>query len=159
MKNYDSPNKDYSINILDNWKPYYQSTDSSNVVFDIDFENSINDTNNIYLLSIVRYNTGIYSDPEKEHERNIYNLTKDKTSIEIIESGKSNLLGFETYYLHTREKAPNKTDNIDLYFQVRNNIDSNYYVLQIRTPENGKEKYNMCLMTEMLKSFKINEYP
>lgn len=156
MKEHISPSGDYVLDIPHNWKPFYQTSDSSNLVFEVDSELiSDYDPNNLVLFGVVTYDSKSYSDPKREHDKNIKNLFQDYPNLENIETGETDKLGFHSYYLHTIEKNKGETDYVDIYFQLKNEIDSNYCILQLHAPDDAQINHNMCLLLMIAKSFKI----
>lgn len=156
MNQYESPSGDYVLKIPHNWKPFYQTTDSSNLVFEVDSELiSDYDPINLVLFSVFTYDSKNFSDPQKEFDVSVKTLFKDYPEHEKIESGETDILGFHSFYIHTLEKKEKKPDYVDVFFQLRNDIDSNYCILQLSAPDNGKLAQSMCLLLEIAKSFKI----
>ena len=145
------------MKIPKNWKAFKQATGPSNVVFEVDAQwEEEYDTMNRVLFSVYKHDVSKnYSNPKREFELSVAYLLKDYPTVKKIDSGETNILDDQAFYLQTFDEKASKQNYTDLYFQLRNHIDSNFYILQLHAPHTNELNENMCVLLEMAKSFEF----
>ena len=110
----------------------------------------------INILSIQKIE-GFTIKKDLESEYNFALESQKKSSLKLIETGKSKLIGEDSFYIHSKSNT-GKYGEVEIITLITKSIgDNNFYYLTASASRTNDLKLNMAVMIKCLKTFKQNK--
>jgi hypothetical protein len=149
------PNKDFSITIPKNWEWKIEDYHNKNILLAIDIGKTDSITKYTRIMSIVKYKSfENNTDLELEYKSLLKNNGKTIEYPKAIESGKTKLLKYDSYFIHTKSENENSLESI--FFIVKSKEKGVFYQLYAGCQIKDDLKTNMSMMIKCLESFEHN---
>jgi hypothetical protein len=149
------PTNDFSITIPKNWKCKAEEYNTKQIILGMDIGQTDSITKFTKIISIQKYKSlENNSDLKAEFETMIKNSTKNDLIPEIVESGKTNILKYDSYFIHTKSENENSIEMIS--FIVKSKQKGIFYSITASCQNKDEIKINLSMMIKCVKSFKQN---
>ena len=148
------PNKEFSIIIPKNWKWKVENFESENIILGIDITSETDKKGFINIISIQKVKSfGENKTLKSEFEYCLKMFETNWQNSEIIDSGKTDILNYKSYFIHS--KSNNEKSGIAeiISFIVQSKKKSEFYYLAVSTSKNENLRKNMSIMIQSLATF------
>lgn len=149
------PTKDFSMTLPKNWFWKVEDYESEQIILGIDagVTDSINGFTKI--ISVQKYkSTENNIELKAEYESVLKNMKKNKLIPQIVESGKTELMNYDSYFLHS--KSENKKSIEMILFIVKSKEEGIFYSITASCHIEDRLKTNMGMMIKCLETFEYN---
>lgn len=149
------PNNEFEILLPSNWKSKIETfEDIDEIILGIDAISIPDNKNYFDVISIQKMKPiSLKKDLESEYETFIKKI-EEQSSLKIIDSGETDLLESEAYYIHSKSTKSDfgKIEMITLITKSKN--DDNFYYLSASSQSNQELELKMSIMINCIASFK-----
>ena len=150
------PNGDFSFSIPINWKWKVENYENENILLGIDAGSNPNKDGFIDLLSVQKIKSfGNKMDLKSEFEYYL-ELLETNWDAKVIETGKTDLLNRNAYYLHTKSDTVTYGEIETISFVVESETKGVFYNLTASASQKDELKKNMAILIQCLRTFKMN---
>lgn len=149
------PTKDFSMTLPRNWFWKAEDYESEQIILGIDagVTDSINGFTKI--ISVQKYKSSENNTELKaEYESLLKNIKKNKLIPQIVESGRTELMNYDSYFLHAKSENEKSIEMIS--FVVKSKEKGFFYSLTASCQIEDRLKTNMSMMVKCLESFEYN---
>ena len=156
-KNFVYPNNEFEIFLPFNWESKVENyKDNDEIILGIDAFSKPDNDNFINVISIQKMKSFSSKKDLKSEYDYFIEKVKQKTSLEIIDSGKTDFLKNEAYFIHSKSNTGTYGELEMITIITKSKNDDNYYHLNASAPTVKELKMNMSVMISCLKTFKQN---
>lgn len=148
------PTNDFSILIPKNWSWKVEQYDSKQIIHGIVASYTDTITNFTRIISVQKYKSLQNCDDLKTEFESQMKLTEKNVFGEIVESGKSRITKYESYFTHV--KSDNKKSIEIIIFLLKSKEEATYYSLTASCQIEDNLKTNMSMMIKCLNGFEKN---
>ena len=151
------PNNEFEIFLPFNWESKVENyEDNDEIILGIDAVSKPDNENFINAISIQKMKPfSSKKDLKSEYDYLIEKLNQ-KASLEIVDSGKTDFLANEAYFIHSKSNTGTYGELEMITIIIKSKNDDNYYHLNASAPTVKELKMNMSKMINCLKTFKQN---
>ena len=156
-KNFVYPNNEFEIFLPFNWESKVENyKDNDEIILGIDAFSKPDNDNFINVISIQKMKSFSSKKDLKSEYDYFIEKVKQKTSLEIIDLGKTDFLKNEAYFIHSKSNTGTYGELEMITIITKSKNDDNYYHLNASAPTVKELKMNMSVMISCLKTFKQN---
>ena len=156
-KNFVYPNNEFEILLPLNWESKIENyEDNGEIILGIDAVSKPDNENFINAMSIQKMKP-FSSKKDLKSEYDFFIEKIKKTSLKIIDSGKTNLLKTDAYFIHSKSNTGTYGELEMITIITKSKNGDNYYHLNASAPTVKELKINMSVMIGCLKTFKQNK--
>jgi hypothetical protein len=156
-KNFVYPNNEFEIFLPSNWESKIENyEDNDEIILGIDAVSKPNNENFINAMSIQKMKPFSLNNSLKSEYDNILEKIQQGTSLKIIDSGKTDFLTNEAYFIHSKSNTGTYGELEMITIIIKSKNDDNYYHLNASAPTVKELKTNMSIMINCFKTFKQN---
>ena len=149
-----SPSKDFSIIIPKNWKWKEEKHEDKQVISGIDIGNYDSISKFTKIISIYKCKSlEENKDLETEFQTVLKNSKKNKLIPEVVESGKTKILKYESYFIHA--KSDNEKSIEMISFIIKSKESGIFYLISASCHNQDNLKTNMGMMIDCIQTFKF----
>ncbi|MBA6153704.1 hypothetical protein [Gelidibacter maritimus] len=150
------PNGDFSISIPINWEWTVEDYENKNILFGIDAVSNPDKDGFVDILSIQKIKSfGDRKDLESEFDYYL-ELLETNWDAKVIETGKTNLLNEEAYFLHTKSNTETYGEIETVSFVLESETKGVFFNLTASASQTDELKKNMAILIQCLRTFKMN---
>lgn len=149
-----SPTKDFSIIIPKNWKWKEEKYDHEQIILGMEIGNF--DSISIFtkIISIQKYKSlEKNTDLETEFHSMLKNSEKNKSIPEVVESGKTKILKYDSYFIHA--KSDNEKSIEMFSFIIKSKEKGMFYLVNASCQNEDNLKTYMSMMINCIQSFEF----
>lgn len=152
------PNDDFTLFIPKDWFWKVEDYDDKNIILGIDAGSNPDEEGFIDIISIQKVRSFSGKDDLKSEYEYLLNIAKrEPAKIKLVESGKTDILKQQSYYLHTKSDTKTYGESEMISFVVESGEKGVYYYLNVAASQTKNLKMNMSILIQSLKTFKMNE--
>ena len=156
-KNFVYPNNEFESFLPFNWESKVENyKDNDEIILGIDAFSKPDNDNFINVISIQKMKSFSSKKDLKSEYDYFIEKVKQKTSLEIIDLGKTDFLKNEAYFIHSKSNTGTYGELEMITIITKSKNDDNYYHLNASAPTVKELKMNMSVMISCLKTFKQN---
>ena len=150
------PNGDFSISIPIKWQWKVDAYDNENILLGIDAVSNPDKDGFIDILSIQKIKSfGNKTDLKSEFDYYL-ELLETNWNAEVIETGKTDFLNQNAYFLHTKSDTRTYGEIETISFVVDSETKGVFYNLTASASQTDELKKNMAILIQCLRTFKSN---
>ena len=151
------PNNEFEIFLPSNWESKIENhEDNDEIILGIDAVSIPDNENFINGISIQKMKPfSSKKDLKSEYDYLIEKLNQ-KASLEIVDSGKTEFLANEAYFIHSKSNSGNYAELEMIIIITKSRSDNNYFYLNAAASRTKELDKNMSIMLNCLKTFKQN---
>lgn len=151
------PNNEFEIMLPLNWETKIENyEDNHEIILGIDAVSKPDNENFINAMSIQKVKPfSSKKDLKSEYDYLIEKLNQ-KASLEIVDSGKTDFLANEAYFIHSKSNSGNYAELEMIIIITKSKSDNNYFYLNAGASRTKELDKNMSMMLNCLKTFKQN---
>lgn len=156
-ENFFYPNNEFEIFLPLNWESKIENyEDNDEIILGLDAFSKPDDENFIQGISIQKTKPfSLKKDLKSEYDYFIEKINQ-KASLEIIDSGKTDFLTNEAYFIHSKSNSGNYGELEMITIITKSSSDNNYFYLNAGASRTKELNKNMSMMLSCLKTFKQN---
>lgn len=156
-KNFVYPNNEFEIFLPFNWESKVENyEDNDEIILGIDAFSKPDDENFLHAISIQKIKPFSSKKDLKSEYDYLIEKVKQKDSFEIIDSGKTDFLVNEAYFIHSKSNSGNYGELEMITIVTKSNNDDNYFYLNASASRTKEVNKNMSIMLNCLKTFQQN---
>ncbi len=156
-KNFVYPNNEFEIFLPLNWVSKVENyEDNEEIILGIDAFSKPDDENFIHGISIQKMKPFSSKKDLKSEYDYLIEKIKQKDSFEIINSGKTDFLMNEAYFIHSKSNSGNYGELEMITIITKSSSDNNFFYLNASASRTKELNKNMSMMLSCLKTFKQN---
>ena len=156
-KNFVYPNNEFEILLPLNWESKIENyEDNGEIILGINAVSKPDNENFINAMSIQKMKPFSLNNSLKSEYDNILEKIQQGTSLNIIDSGKTDFLTNEAYFIHSKSNTGTYGELEMITIIIKSENDDNYYHLNASAPTVKELKTNMSLMINCFETFKQN---
>jgi len=149
------PSNDFSITIPKNWKWKVEEYENDKIILGMDIIYNDSITNYLKIMSIQKYKSlENNSNLNVEFETLLSKSSKNNLSAKILESGKTKILNYDSYFIHTKFENENSVEMITFLLKSKQN--GIFYTISNICQNKDDVKTTLSIMIKCAKSFEIN---
>lgn len=149
------PTNEFSITIPYNWKWKVEKYENEHIILGMDIGETDSLTNYTRIISIQKYSSfENNTDLNAEFQSMLKNSSDNSLIPEIIESGKTNILKNDAYFVHTKSENENSIEMIS--FILKSKEKGIFYAITVSCHIKDDIKKNLSMMINCVRSFEIN---
>lgn len=146
------PTNDFSIIVPINWKWKAEKYNTEQIILGMDISKTDSITKFTKIISIQKYKSlENNSDLKAEFETALKNSSKNSYIPEIVESGKTNIMKYESYFIHA--KSDNEKSIEMISFIVKSKQKGVFYSITASCQNEDEIKKNLSMMINSVRSF------
>lgn len=151
------PNDEFEIFLPLNWESKVEDYENNDeIILGIDAVSKPDNENFIYAISVQKMKPfSSKKDLKSEYDYLIQKI-KQKDSFIIIDSGKTDFLINEAYFIHSKSNSGNYGELEMITIIIKSSSDNNYFYLNASASKTKELNKNMSMMIQCLKTFKQN---
>lgn len=154
-RNFVYPNNEFEIFLPLNWESKVEDyEDNDEIILGIDAVSKPDDKNFIHAISIQKIKPFSSKKDLKSEYDYLIEKIKQKDSFEIIDSGKTDFLMNEAYYIHSKSNSGNYGELEMITIITKSSSDNNYFYLNAGASRTKELNKSMSIMLTCLKTFK-----
>jgi len=149
------PTKDFSMTLPKSWFWKAEDYESEQIILGIDsgFTDSISGFTKI--ISVQKYKSNENNTELKaEYESILKSIKKNKLIPQIVESGKTEIMNYDSYFLHAKSENEKSIEMIS--FVVKSKEKGIFYSISASCQIEDRLKTNMSMMVKCLETFQYN---
>ena len=156
-KNFVYPNNEFEIFLPLNWESKVDDyEDNDEIILGIDAVSKPDNENFIHAISVQKMKPfSSKKDLKSEYDYLIQKI-KQKDSFIIIDSGKTDFLINEAYFIHSKSNSGNYGELEMITIITKSSTENNYFYLNASASRTKELNKNMSMMLNCLKTFKQN---
>jgi len=149
------PTNDFSMIIPKNWKWKAEEYNAEQIILGMDIGETDSITKFTKIISIQKYKSlENNSELKAEFETMLKNSAKNNLIPEIVESGKTNILKYDSYFIHAKSENENSIEMIS--FIVKSKQKGIFYSITASCQNKDEIKKNLSMMIKCVKTFEHN---
>ncbi|PJE45184.1 MAG: hypothetical protein CUR32_01280 [Flavobacterium sp.] len=149
------PTKDFSMTIPKNWKWKAKKYNTEQIILGMVIGETDSITRFTKIISIQKYKSlENNSDLKAEFETILKSSAKNNLIPEIVESGKTNILKYDSYFIHAKSENEKSIEMIS--FIVKSKQKGIFYSITASCQNEDQIKTNLSMMIDCVKSFEQN---
>lgn len=149
-----SPSKDFSIIIPKNWKWKEEKYVNEQIILGIDIGNYDSISKFTKIISIYKCKSlEENKDLETEFQTVLKNSKKNKLIPEVVESGKTKILKYESYFIHA--KSDNEKSIEMISFIIKSKENGIFYLISASCHNQDNLKTSMGMMIDCIQTFQF----
>ncbi len=149
------PNNEFEIFLPLNWESKVENyEDNDEIILGIDAFSKPDNKNFIDAISIQKIKPFSSKKDLKSEYDSLIGKIKLKDSFEIIDSGKTDFLKNEAYFIHSKSNSGNYGELEMITIIIKSGSDNNYFYLNAGASRTKELNKNMSMMLNCLKTFK-----
>lgn len=150
------PNGDFSFYIPINWEWKIENYEHENILLGIDAVSKPDKDSFVDLLSVQKIKSfGKKTDLKSEFEYYL-ELLETNLDAEVVETGRTDLLNQDAYFLHTKSNTGTYGKIETISFIVETETRGVFYNLTASASQTDDLKKNMAILIQCLRTFKVN---
>ncbi len=150
------PNGDFSFSIPINWVWKVENYENENILLGIDAGSNPDNDGFVDLLSVQKIKSfGNKTNLKSEFEYYL-ELLETNWDAEVVETGKTDLLNQDAYFLHTKSDTGTYGEIETISFVVESETKGVFYNLTASASQTDDLKKNMAILIQCLRTFKTN---
>lgn len=150
------PSVDFSFSIPINWEWKIENYEHENILLGIDAVSKPDKDSFVDLLSVQKIKSfGNKTDLKSEFDY-YFELLETNLDAEVVETGKTDLLNQEAYFLHTKSNTGTYGEIETISFIVESETRGVFYNLTASASQTDNLKKNMAILIQCLRTFKVN---
>ena len=151
------PNDEFEIFLPLNWESKVEDYENNDeIILGIDAVSKPDNENFIYAISVQKMKPfSSKKDLKSEYDYLIQKI-KQKDSFIIIDSGKTDFLINEAYFIHSKSNSGNYGELEMITIITKSSTENNYFYLNASASRTKELNKNMSMMLNCLKTFKQN---
>lgn len=154
-RNFVYPNNEFEIFLPLNWESKVEDyEDNDEIILGIDAVSKPDGKNFIHAISIQKIKPFSSKKDLKSEYDYLIEKIKQKDSFEIIDSGKTDFLMNEAYYIHSKSNSGNYGELEMITIITKSSSDNNYFYLNAGASRTKELNKSMSIMLTCLKTFK-----
>ena len=156
-KNFVYPNNEFEIFLPLNWESKVEDYENNDeIILGIDAVSKPDNENFIHAISVQKMKPfSSKKDLKSEYDYLIQKI-KQKDSFIIIDSGKTDFLINEAYFIHSKSNSGNYGELEMITIITKSSTENNYFYLNASASRTKELNKNMSMMLNCLKTFKQN---
>lgn len=149
------PTKDFSMTLPKNWLWKAEDYGSDQIILGIDAGKTDSISGFTKIISVQKYKSNENNiELKAEYESILKNIKKNKLIPQIVESGKTELMKYDSYFLHAKSENEKSIEMIS--FIVESKEKGIFYSITASCQIEDQLKTNMSMMVKCLKTFEYN---
>lgn len=146
------PSNDFSVFTPINWKWNSDGYGSEEIILGINVNSKLNEDSNQIVIQKIR---GHKKDLKSEFEYSLDILENNLRDRAILESGMTNILDKEAYFVHTELNSEIYGKDEKIVLIVESNTKGEFYHLAAIAPKTDSIKNNMAVLIKCLMTFEM----
>lgn len=149
------PTNDFSVTIPKNWKWKAEKYDNEHIILGMDIGKTDSLTNYTRIISIQKYRSfENNTDLKVEFQSMLKNSAQNSLITEIFESGKTNILTTDAYFIHTKSENESSIEMISFILKSKEN--GIFYSIIASCHIKDDIKKNLSMMIQSVLKFEEN---
>ena len=149
------PTNEFRITIPKNWKWKAEEYENEQIILGMDIGETDSITKYTKIISIQKYKSlENNTDLKAEFEIMLKNSAKNNLIPEIVESGKANIMKYDSYFIHAKSESENSIEMIS--FIVKSKEKGIFYSITASCQNKDESKTNLSMMIKCVESFEQN---
>jgi len=149
------PTNEFSITIPKNWKWSVEEYENVPIILGMDIGETDSITNYTRIISIHKYKSlDNNNDLRAEFESMLKISEKNSLIPEIIESGKTTILNYDAYFIHSKSRNESSIEMISFILKSKEN--GIFYSIAASSHIEDNIKKNLSMMINCIRSFELN---
>ena len=149
------PTNDFSITIPKNWKWKAEEYESERIILGMDIGDTDSITKFTKIISIQKYkslenNTAL----KAEFESMLKNSAKNNLIPEVVESGKTKILKYDSYFIYAKSENESSIEMIS--FIVKTKEKGMFYSIMASCQNMDRIETNLSMMIQCIETFEMN---
>ena len=145
---------DFTISIPKNYNFKIRENLSENIILSLDITSTKFENDQQCLISIQKKKGHKQNISLKDEFKHCIHIVRDFFNVEVLESGISNALKYESYFLHTKPNTKKFGKSEFMMFLIESDEKNIFYEISINSPLEKNLESNMAKLVQCLKSFK-----